>query len=99
MHDSQSLPRWYMEIIDSEQNRTDPVEVGDGGQDPGPSERDLPVSWLFFLFIPPAAGTIPYRGDSEQDLCHPRSREFWGRSGMPGRNTQLSDNVINHLHW
>lgn len=46
MHDSQSLPRLYMETVDSEQNRTDATEVGDDGQEVGPSDRSLPVAWL-----------------------------------------------------
>lgn len=97
--DSQSLPKLHMERVDSEQNRVAPREVGDAKQNPGPSERGLLASclrqnqsltssqeweerWLFFLLLP-SNWHLSFQRRQWENLCLPRSWEFWGHFGMP----------------
>lgn len=99
-----------MEIIDSEQHRTNPVEVRDGGQDSGLSERGLPVSWSRICLD-------LWANSGKRDDCssylfpgswhHPFQRGQWAKSVLSKKlrilkpcsiDPKLSNNVINYLH-
>lgn len=112
MHDSQSLPKLYMETVVSEQNRIDPTEVGDDGQEVGPSERSLPVAWLgqtlsltegqtvgtkvVVLTYSPAAGILSE--GTVGGTCVTQEAENSGLILVCPVNTKSSNNVISLLH-